>query len=141
MYWEDFRRKAREDRRFKAIKEVKVREKMFKEYVKRLRKEQEKQGTSQQQKEADYIKLLKETREIQPGMRWRDAKLLLEKDPRYHAIESKTLREDLFRDFLEDLQKERRWNKRRKILGNSCRQSRKNKFFMQNCIFSVSLSL
>lgn len=106
MYWDDFRRKAKNDPRFKAIRESKTREAMFRDYMKKLRKEKE-LGGSPRQREAAYNALLRETKEIQPGMRWRDAKLILEKDTRYHAIESKRLREDLFRDYLEELEDSR----------------------------------
>ncbi|KAJ8660337.1 hypothetical protein O0I10_003794 [Lichtheimia ornata] len=106
MYWDDFRRKAKNDPRFKAIRESKTREAMFRDYVKKLRKEKESGGSSRQ-REAAYNELLRETKDIQPGMRWRDAKLILEKDNRYHAIESKRLREDLFRDYLEELEDSR----------------------------------
>ena len=82
---------------------------MFRDYVKKLRKDKESGGSSRQ-REAAYNELLRETKDIQPGIRWRDAKLILEKDTRYHAIESKRLREDLFRDYLEELEDSRgRW--------------------------------
>ncbi|KAI7879010.1 hypothetical protein K492DRAFT_179030 [Lichtheimia hyalospora FSU 10163] len=106
MYWDDFRRKAKNDPRFKAIRETKMREAMFRDYVKKLRKDKESGGSSRQ-REAAYNELLRETKDIQPGIRWRDAKLILEKDTRYHAIESKRLREDLFRDYLEELEDSR----------------------------------
>lgn len=103
MYWDDFRRKAKNDKRFKAIRESRVRESIFKDYVKELRKNGEK-GGGKKSKEDAYKDLLRETKEIRPGMRWRDAKVILEKDKRYHDIESKTLREDMFRDYLETLE-------------------------------------
>ena len=98
MYWEDFRRKVKNDSRFKAIRESKTREAMFRDYIKKLRKQ-----PSKRDKEKAYMDLLRETKDIHPKMRWRDAKLILEKDNRYQAIESKHLREDLFRDYLESL--------------------------------------
>ncbi|KAI9322351.1 hypothetical protein BX666DRAFT_2022839 [Dichotomocladium elegans] len=105
MYWEDFRRKAKNDRRFKLIKESKTRESMFKDYVRGLKKQKDAStGSSSRRREEEYKKLLRSTKEIKPGLRWRDAKLILEKDNRYHAIESKRVREDLFRDYLEELE-------------------------------------
>ncbi|KAI8148200.1 hypothetical protein BJV82DRAFT_591222 [Fennellomyces sp. T-0311] len=103
MYWEDFRRKVKNDPRFKAIRENKTRESMFRDYLKQLRKQPSKKHSSKRDKEKAYMDLLKETKDIHPNMRWRDAKVILEKDNRYHAIESKHLREDLFRDYLESL--------------------------------------
>ncbi|KAI8086534.1 uncharacterized protein BX664DRAFT_360056 [Halteromyces radiatus] len=95
MYWDDFRRKAKDDPRFKAIRESKLRETLFKDHIKTLSKKETNKDR--------YRQLLIE--KIHGPMRWRDAKRLLEHDDRYHDIESKTLREDLFRDYLEELDK------------------------------------
>ncbi|KAI9499368.1 hypothetical protein BDB00DRAFT_796529 [Zychaea mexicana] len=113
MYWDDFRRKVKNDSRFKAIREIKTRESMFKDYVKKLRKEKDASAasgshSSKRDKQRAYMDLLKQTKEIHAGMRWRDAKVILEKDSRYLAIESKHLREDLYRDYLDDLDRKRR---------------------------------
>jgi transcription elongation regulator 1 len=95
MYWDDFRRKYKNDDRFQALKSTKEKEALFKEHVKNnLNK---KSGTDH------YIALLRETKEIKQGIRWRDAKRILEKDDRYYAIESKEKREDMFRDYLDTL--------------------------------------
>ncbi|KAI9248607.1 hypothetical protein BY458DRAFT_590622 [Sporodiniella umbellata] len=95
MYFDDFRRKCKNDPRFKAVSTTREREGLFKEYMKR-------QLTNPTE---GYMRLLRETREIQPGIRWRDVKKILEDDERYQAIESKDEREDLFRDYLETLSK------------------------------------
>lgn len=96
MYWDDFRRKYKNDSRFKAMPVTKEKEALFKDHVRNL-------GTHKKSPTEEYKELLSNTKEIRVGMRWRDAKKLLEKDPRYHAIESKIEREDLFRDYLETL--------------------------------------
>ncbi|RCH78662.1 transcription elongation regulator, partial [Rhizopus stolonifer] len=95
MYFDDFRRKYKNDPRFKAVPTTREREGLFKEYVKH-------QLTNPVE---GYMRLLRETKEIQPGIRWRDVKKILEDDERYQAIESKDEREDLFRDYLETLEK------------------------------------
>ncbi|CAO3589365.1 unnamed protein product [Absidia cylindrospora] len=117
MYWDDFRRKAKNDPRFKAVRESKVRETLFKDHIKQLSSTSSKsksksndggRGNSNRKSsgpsvEDRYRDLLVEQK-VHVGMRWRDAKRLLEHDDRYHDIESKTLREDLFRDYLDDIQ-------------------------------------
>ncbi|KAI8997111.1 hypothetical protein BDB01DRAFT_769872 [Pilobolus umbonatus] len=95
MYWDDFRRKYKDDPRFKAIRVTKEKEALFKDHVKHL-------GKTRSSPVDDYMRLLRDTKEIRRGIRWRDAKQLLEKDPRYHAID-KEEREDLFRDYLDTL--------------------------------------
>lgn len=51
----------------------------------------------------EYNNLLSNTKEIQKDTRWRDAKKILENHNAYYAIEDKDKREDLFRDYLEQL--------------------------------------
>ena len=110
MYWEDFRRKVKNDSRFKAVRDNKTRETLFKDFIKKLRKEKDSNSSysSKRDKQRAYMDLLRNTKAIRIGMRWRDAKIILEKDDRYHAIESKHLREDLYRDYLEDLERKKR---------------------------------
>jgi transcription elongation regulator 1 len=97
MYWDDFRRKFKQDPRFQAVSTTKEREAMFKDHVKHHL------GKKRASPTDEYMDLLRNTKEIRVGIRWRDAKRILEKDDRYYAIESKTEREDLFRDYLEQL--------------------------------------
>ncbi|KAI8336436.1 hypothetical protein EDC96DRAFT_523993, partial [Choanephora cucurbitarum] len=96
MYWDDFRRKYKNDPRFKAISATREKEAMFKDYVRH------ELGKPKTGKEA-YMDLLRSTKEIKVGIRWRDAKKILEKDDRFYAIESKTEREDVFRDYLDEI--------------------------------------
>jgi hypothetical protein len=100
MYWDDFRRKYKDDSRFKSLKVTKEKEALFKDHIKNnLNKRSSKKDPVQ-----DYIELLKSTKEIhEKGIRWRDAKKILGKDDRYHAIDDKDKREDLFRDYLDEL--------------------------------------
>ncbi|KAI8076516.1 uncharacterized protein B0P05DRAFT_546184 [Gilbertella persicaria] len=96
MYWDDFRRKYKDDPRFKAMTVTREKEALFKDHVKHhLGKNKKKEPRD------EYMDLLRDTKEIRAGMRWRDAKKILEKDSRFYVIESKTEREDLFRDYLE----------------------------------------
>jgi transcription elongation regulator 1 len=95
MYWDDFRRKFKDDPRFKALHVTKEKEALFKEHVKyNLNK--------QRDQVEEYINLLRETKEIKSGIRWRDAKQWLEHDERYLLLD-KDKREDVFRDYLDDI--------------------------------------
>jgi transcription elongation regulator 1 len=96
MYWDDFRRKYKDDPRFKAMKITKEKEALFKEHVKyNLNKMTDPTEA--------YLNLLKETKEITKGIRWRDAKKILEVDDRYYLLDDKDKREDIFRDYLETI--------------------------------------
>lgn len=91
MYWDDFRRKYKDDPRFKALSVTREKEALFKDHVKH--------HLGKKRPTDEYMDLLRNTKDIRPGIRWRDAKKILEKDDRYYLIESKTDREDLFRDY------------------------------------------
>lgn len=95
MYWDDFRRKYKDDPRFKALSVTKEKEALFKDHVKH--------HLGKKKPTAEYMDLLRDTKDIRPGIRWRDAKKILEKDDRYYLVESKIDREDLFRDYLQDM--------------------------------------
>ncbi|CEP10985.1 hypothetical protein [Parasitella parasitica] len=95
MYWDDFRRKYKDDPRFKALTVTKEREALFKDHVKH--------HLGKKRPKDEYMDLLRDTKDIRPGIRWRDAKKILENDDRYYLIESKTDREDLFRDYLQEM--------------------------------------
>lgn len=104
MYWSDFKYKYKRDTAFVAVLDSKKKEKMFKEHIKAIERRKERSA----EVEDDYKDLLRETREINSRSRWRDIKRILEKDDRYHAIRSSHQREDMFRDYLEDMDRDRR---------------------------------
>ncbi|KAI8982364.1 hypothetical protein BDF20DRAFT_866502 [Mycotypha africana] len=101
MYWEDFRRKYKNDPRFQlshSSMTTKEKEALFKDHVKHHLNSKKKRSPKD-----EYFELLRDTKEIRHGVRWRDAKKILEKDDRFWLVESKEEREDLFRDYLEEL--------------------------------------
>lgn len=104
-HWDDFKHKFRKDIRFMSVSEAKERERLFRDHVQRLR---DRRAAEEKRVEAEYLELLRETREIRKDSSWRKLKRLLEEDPRYEAVSSSTRREDLFRDYLDSLEKEER---------------------------------
>ncbi|CAI2176109.1 15238_t:CDS:10 [Funneliformis geosporum] len=119
-HWDTFRRKFKRDSRFKSFSDDKEKEKIFRVHVKEL-KEKETERKREHQKKAgeDFIRLLKETREIKYDSSWRKVKRIIDHDTRYHAVESSMTREGLFRDYCRKLEVEdeeeliRRENERR----------------------------
>lgn len=59
----------------------------------------------------DFLALLRETSEIDRHSRYSEIKKKIDSDPRYKAVESSSLREDLFRDYIHELKEERRRQK------------------------------
>ncbi|KAL1747435.1 hypothetical protein HDZ31DRAFT_31825 [Schizophyllum fasciatum] len=95
--WTDFRRAWKRDRRFYGWgRDEREREKRFRDYLKELG---EQKRAAAQKAEADFIALLREKACIQPDSEWKDIKRTLYDDPRYDAVGSSSLREELFNTF------------------------------------------
>ncbi|KAF9055246.1 HSP90-domain-containing protein [Hymenopellis radicata] len=97
--WSEFRRTWKKDRRFYGWgRDDREREKRFREFLKDLG---EKKRAASQKAEADFFALLKQSK-ISPegnGKKWGHIKRSLSRDPRYDAVGSSSLREELFNTF------------------------------------------
>ncbi|KAJ3810029.1 Hsp90 protein-domain-containing protein [Lentinula aff. lateritia] len=97
--WTDFRRTWKKDRRFYGWgRDDREREKAFRDFIRDLG---EKKKAAAQKAEADFLALLKEHAEIKEGCVWKEVKKDLVKDPRYDAVGSSSLREELFNTFVK----------------------------------------
>ncbi|KAI0080892.1 hypothetical protein K474DRAFT_1636919 [Panus rudis PR-1116 ss-1] len=97
--WSDFRRQWKKDRRFFGWgKDDREREKRFRDYLKELG---EKKRAAAQKAEADFFALLKESGIAKPGAVWKEVKRKITDDPRYDAVGSSSLREELFNTYLK----------------------------------------
>ncbi|KAF5393835.1 hypothetical protein D9757_000038 [Collybiopsis confluens] len=97
--WTDFRRSWKKDRRFYGWgRDDREREKSFREFIRELG---EKKKAAARRAESDFFTLLKECAEIHEDSVWRDVKKNLVKDPRYDAVGSSSLREELFNTFVK----------------------------------------
>ncbi|GLB33792.1 putative FF domain containing protein [Lyophyllum shimeji] len=97
--WTEFRRAWKKDRMFYGWgRDDREREKRFREYIKELG---EKKRAMAEKAESDFFALLREKAEVKEGSVWKDVKRKLYDDPRYDAVGSSTLREELFNTFLK----------------------------------------
>ncbi|KAJ7638797.1 Hsp90 protein-domain-containing protein [Roridomyces roridus] len=97
--WTEFRRTWKKDRRFYGWgRDDREREKKFREWLKELG---EKKRAAAQKAEADFFTLLREKVVADEGLAWKDMKLKLSDDPRYDAVGSSSLREELYNTFLK----------------------------------------
>ncbi|KIP08319.1 hypothetical protein PHLGIDRAFT_18947 [Phlebiopsis gigantea 11061_1 CR5-6] len=97
--WTEWRRQWKKDRRFYGWgKDDREREKRFREYLKELG---EKKRAAAQKAEAEFFALLKESGIATSGAVWKDVKKGIVDDPRYDAVGSSSLREELFNTFLK----------------------------------------
>ncbi|XP_029924126.1 transcription elongation regulator 1 isoform X1 [Myripristis murdjan] len=117
----EFAVKHGRDPRFKTIEKMKDREAIFTEFITALRKrEKEDSKTRGEKVKQDFFDLLNE-QHIEGGQRWSKVKERLETDPRYKAVESSALREELFKQYMEkqaksvDIEKERELERQARI--------------------------
>uniref|UniRef100_A0A7N6ARB9 Transcription elongation regulator 1 n=1 Tax=Anabas testudineus TaxID=64144 RepID=A0A7N6ARB9_ANATE len=117
----EFAVKHGRDPRFKTIEKMKDREAIFIEFIASLRKREKEDSKSRGEKvKQDFFDLLSE-QHMEGGQRWSKVKDRLETDPRYKAVESSALREELFKQYMEkqaksvDIEKEREMERQARI--------------------------
>lgn len=117
----EFALKHSRDSRFKAIEKMKDREAIFVEFITAMRKKEKEDSKTRGEKvKQDFFDLLGE-HHIEGNQRWSKVKDKLETDPRYKAVESSALREELFKQYVEkqaknvDIEKEREMERQARI--------------------------
>ncbi|KAI5120418.1 hypothetical protein M0805_006919 [Coniferiporia weirii] len=99
--WGEWRRTWKKDRRFWGWgRDDREREKRFREWLKDLGEQKRKAA---QKAEADFFALLKEKTKVNNASTWKDVKRGLDSDPRYDAVGSSSLREELFNTYVKTL--------------------------------------
>ncbi|TBU49369.1 hypothetical protein BD309DRAFT_851694 [Dichomitus squalens] len=97
--WTEWRRQWKKDRRFYGWgRDDREREKRFRDYLKELG---EQKRAAAQKAEADFFALLRESGLAKPGAAWKEIKKSLTSDPRYDAVGSSSLREELFNTYIK----------------------------------------
>uniref|UniRef100_A0A3B4B3G2 Transcription elongation regulator 1 n=1 Tax=Periophthalmus magnuspinnatus TaxID=409849 RepID=A0A3B4B3G2_9GOBI len=117
----EFALKHGRDSRFKAIEKMKDREAIFVEFMTAMRKKEKEDSKNRGERvKQDFFDLLSE-HHIEGNQRWSKVKDKMETDPRYKAVESSALREELFKQYVEkqaknvDIDKEREMERQARI--------------------------
>lgn len=101
----EFAMKHGRDQRFKNIDKMKDREAIFVEFMTAMKKRDKEDSKSRGEKvKQDFFELLSD-QHVEAGQRWSKVKERLETDPRYKAVESSALREELYKHYMERLAK------------------------------------
>merc|ERR1719211_299261 len=123
--WSDFSREVAKDERFKAIDKSRDRESLFNEFQSEIRKkEREEKEERRKISKKDFKALLVEMETIDRHSHWSDVKKTIDKDERYLAVDSGSLREDWFYDYVQDLKDEHKREKEKKRSTRSRSRSR-----------------
>lgn len=111
----EFAVKHGRDPRFKIIEKMKDREAIFVEYVTAMKKRDKEDSKSRGEKmKQDFFELLND-QHIEAGQRWSKVKERLEMDPRYKAVDSSVLREELYKQYMDKLAKSVDLDKEREL--------------------------
>mmetsp|Transcript_13069 Transcript_13069/g.24434 ORF Transcript_13069/g.24434 Transcript_13069/m.24434 type:complete len:483 (+) Transcript_13069:275-1723(+) len=110
--WDDFFRMMKEDERFKLIRTVAHKKIIFNEYVTALRrKEREDARLKKQVARDNFVKMLDSAGILRPDSKYYKTSHFFQGDPRWRILEEKE-REDLFQDYLDELEKREKEKKR-----------------------------
>ncbi|KAK4434333.1 Pre-processing protein 40A [Sesamum alatum] len=107
--WDQAMRVIINDKRYGALKTLGERKQAFNEYLMQRKKvEAEERRIRQRKAKEEFMKMLEESEELTSSTRWSKAVTMFEDDKRFKAVELEVDREDLFRNYLVDLQKKER---------------------------------
>ncbi|XVF64223.1 hypothetical protein PTKIN_Ptkin09bG0151300 [Pterospermum kingtungense] len=107
--WEQTMREIINDKRYGALKTLGERKQAFNEYLGQRKKLEAGERRMRQKKaREEFTKMLEESKELTSSMRWSKAQSLFENDERFKAVERARDREDLFENYIVDLERKER---------------------------------
>ncbi|KAG5543685.1 hypothetical protein RHGRI_016443 [Rhododendron griersonianum] len=125
--WEQTMRVIINDKRYGALKTLGERKQAFNEYLGQRKKlEAEERRLRMKKAREEFAKMLEECEELTSNTRWSKAISMFEEDERFKALDRPAEREDLFKNYLVDLQKKvnTQWRKVQDRLEDDERCSR-----------------
>ncbi|CAN4084963.1 unnamed protein product [Withania somnifera] len=130
--WEQTMRVIINDKRYGALKTLGERKQAFNEYLmQRKKREAEERRLRQRKAKEEFTKMLEESKELTSSTRWSKAVTMFEDNERFKAVEREADREDLFRNYLVDLQKKERLKAQEEYRRNRLEY----KQFLETCGF------
>ncbi|KAK9166041.1 hypothetical protein Scep_001232 [Stephania cephalantha] len=107
--WEQSMRVIINDKRYGALKTLGERKQAFNEYLGQRKKlEAEERRVKQKKAREEFTKMLEESKDLTSSTRWSKAISMFEDDERFKAVDRARDREDLFENYLLELQKKER---------------------------------
>lgn len=130
--WDQAMRVIINDRRYGALKTLGERKQAFNEFLGQKKKQEAEERRSKQKRAREYFKkMLEESNELTASTRWSKAIAIFEDDDRFKAVERSKEREDLFEDYLVELEKK----ERAKVLEEHKRNRVEYIEFLKSCDF------
>ncbi|XVE70224.1 hypothetical protein DITRI_Ditri10aG0055700 [Diplodiscus trichospermus] len=130
--WEQTMREIINDKRYGALKTLGERKQAFNEYLGQRKKlEAEERRLRQKKAREEFTKMLEESTELMSSMRWSKAQSLFENDERFKAVERARDREDLFENYIVELERK----EREKAAEEKRRNIAEYRKFLESCDF------
>ncbi|KAJ0971136.1 hypothetical protein J5N97_019095 [Dioscorea zingiberensis] len=130
--WEQAMRVIINDKRYSALKTLAERKQAFSEFLSQKTKlEAEERRTRHKKAREEFTRMLEECKELTSSTRWSKAMTMFEDDVRFTAIERARDREDLFENYLAELQKK----ERAKMAEDHKRNIIEYRAFLESCDF------
>ncbi|KAL5706672.1 hypothetical protein ACHQM5_024810 [Ranunculus cassubicifolius] len=107
--WEQAMRIIVNDKRYGALRTLGERKQAFNEYLgQRKKQEAEEKRLKQKKAREEFTKMLEESNELTSSTRWSKAVTMFEDDERFKAVDRLRDREDLYENYLVELEKKER---------------------------------
>uniref|UniRef100_A0ACD5TB50 Uncharacterized protein n=1 Tax=Avena sativa TaxID=4498 RepID=A0ACD5TB50_AVESA len=130
--WEHAMRVIINDKRYCALRTLGERKQAFNEYLNQRRKiEAEERRVKRRRARGDFLTMLEESKDLTSSTGWSKAVTMLGGDERFNAIECTWERQDLFDDYLVELQKK----EKAKALKEHERHVAEYRAFLESCNF------
>ncbi|XP_023644835.1 pre-mRNA-processing protein 40A isoform X1 [Capsella rubella] len=107
--WEQTLKEIVHDKRYGALRTLGERKQAFNEYLGQRKKvEAEERRRRQKKAREEFVKMLEECEELSSSMKWSKAMTLFENDERFKAVDRSRDREDLFDNYIVELERKER---------------------------------
>ncbi|CAN8288688.1 unnamed protein product [Cochlearia groenlandica] len=107
--WEQATKEIVHDKRYGALRTLGERKQAFNEYLGQRRKvEAEERRRRQKKAREEFVKMLEECEELSSSMKWSKAMNMFENDERFKDVERPRDREDLFDNYIVELERKER---------------------------------
>ncbi|XP_057528501.1 pre-mRNA-processing protein 40A [Amaranthus tricolor] len=136
--WDQAMRVIVNDKRYGALKTLGERKQAFNEYLgQRKKQEAEERRLRQKKAKEEFTKMLEESEVLTSSMKWSKAITLFEEDERFNAVDKPKDRQELFENYLVELQK-----KEKEKAEEEYRRNRDDYWkFLESCSFIEANSL
>ncbi|XP_031281383.1 pre-mRNA-processing protein 40A [Pistacia vera] len=130
--WEQAMREIINDKRYGALKTLGERKQAFNEYLGQRKKlEAEERRIRQKKAKEEFTKMLEESKELTSSTKWSKAVTMFENDERFKAVERVRDREDLFDNYMVELERK----EKEKAAEDQRRNIAEYRKFLESCDF------